>query len=154
MPCGLKPCSKLDMCFLKDRSCGNRCLVPTSGANQSTPRLSPGCGVHMTCCACKPIWPPQFLQIGETGFIVRKPFHKLPVWSWLIYTRHQYLRNCSFFTMMHHHYILCQEELSVHPVLKICEVVLDRDRRNVPAERNYVTCIEYVIWLLSTQVIF
>lgn len=116
MPRCFKPCRQRCSRLLKNRSSGNRRLVPTGRTHKTTPGLPPRLSCDSTCRTPETVWPAQALQVRGACYIVMKPVDELTIGARIVTSSNQLGRLRCNAIRLFHHYILGQEELTVYPL--------------------------------------
>ena len=119
VPRCLKPCRQRRARLVENRSGGDRGLVPTTRTYQATPSLPPRICRNSACRTPESAWPAQPLQVGGASRIIRKPVNELAVRTRIVAASDRPGRQWSTNIRRLHPYILCQEELTVHPFFRI-----------------------------------
>jgi hypothetical protein len=79
VPRGLEPSRKRCSRFVKNRTCTDRGLVPTSGAYQPAPSLTPWYRLRFASRADESLWPAQVFEVGGTCLVIGEHHHELTV---------------------------------------------------------------------------
>jgi hypothetical protein len=116
VPRCLKPCRQRRARLVENRSGGDRGLVPTTRTYQATPSLPPRICRNSACRTPESAWPAQPLQVGGASRIIRKPVNELAVGARIVAASDRPGRQWTTNVRLLHPYILCQEELTVHPL--------------------------------------
>ena len=118
VPRGLKPCRQRRSRLVENRACTDRRLMATRRADQPPSRLAPRYSAGPARWAGERRWPPQMLQVRAARFFVREHPHELAVRARVVTSGQQQPDTGGVVIRRVHHYILWQEELTVHPLCR------------------------------------